>query len=187
MNNLFGVPGDIIPLDLFKFSTENAKSVSQQLFEQTVQYIVGDTGLSPTVFIFTNVACLIIDVTDFISSSKRRDDLSFILRKIAKEQDVQGIAMASAAVLRKASATEMQTGEIDGNTPVAESENKEEALIVQCEWYTGDQYMITGVFTKEKDAHGKESLDIQKPVETNNYEGRFANLFPPTRSGGYLN
>ncbi len=183
--NPFAVSINACPIEHMGFPRMNVQDISRQLFKRASGILTEEGELLPMVFLFTDQVCFIISANEFMQSSDKKDALSFLLRKVAGETEIVGVALVMEAWMRPATKKEQSTGVTEGKKPVRDYANKKEAIIVQCEWYNGSQYMLTGPFTKNKDATGIEEVKIEEPTGNEVFEGRFANIFPPSRSGGY--
>jgi hypothetical protein len=186
MDEPIAVPVKALSLEAMGFDRMNAQDVCCKLFDRASEILVREGDLHSMAFLFTDQVCFAIEANKFLQSSKTKDALSFLLRKAAGETEILGVALVMEGYMRPANEEEQRTGVKQDHRPVKDHPDRKEAIIVQCEWYTGGQYMLTGAFTKEKDANDIETIKIQEPSGTDEFEGRFANVFPPTRSGGYF-
>ena len=177
----------VVPIELLGFTELNSKHVCQTLFNKMAAVLTMNNQFSPTVFLITEETCILINATSFMQNNSTKDELSFFLRESAKETYIIGIAFASQGYVREATKQEQETGIQENYCPVANHPDKQDAIIIQCEWYTSNQYMLTASFTKEKDNNNSEYIQIQPATASQNFDGRFANLFPPTRIGKYYN
>jgi len=186
MKDFLGIPINVFPMEAMGFSRLNAQDISRSLFERASRLLVEDGSVDNVILLFTPKVCLIIDASNFFMNSKTKDMLSFLLRKVACDTDVQGIALVTEAWARKPTEEEKRTGIIDASRKVGDHPNRREAISVQCEWYDGGQSLMIASFERKKDGAGIEEITIQEP-QCGRPEGRFANIFPPTRAGGYFN
>ena len=181
------IPISVCPLENMDFERMNAQDVARKLFSRASELLTTEGDLRPVAFLFTDTVCFTLSANEFMESADKKDALSFLLRKAAGETEIVGVALVMEAWMRTATEEEMRTGVSADNRPVRDYSNKKAAIVVQCEWYNGSQYMLTGTFTKDKDATGIEEVKIDEPSGCETFEGRFANVFPPSRSGGYVN
>jgi hypothetical protein len=168
------------------FTKMNSKDVCRHLFETASFLLARDGNLTPFAFLFTENVCFAIPAMHFLKDSNAKDQLSFLLRKAAGEETILGIAIVMEGWMRPATEKEKRTGMKEDNRPVSEHPDKKEIISVQCEWHDNTQYMLTAVFNRKQEENGKESITIEASEGSQTFEGRFANLFPPTRSGGYV-
>jgi len=167
------------------FAQLNAKDVAKQLFNFAARNLSMDGGFDPMAFFFTSELCYQMSATQFFENSERKDMLSFVLRKAAAESVILGIALVTECWMRCVSDEEKVTG-VDNSCAVSDHDDKKEGILVQCEWCDSTQSMITATFDREQELTGIKSIKIHSPTFITEFEGRFANIFPPTRSGGYF-
>jgi hypothetical protein len=175
------------PIEELGLTKMNAQDVSRDLFTRASEILTQEGLLNSIVFVFTDTSCLLISAESFLENNTKKDALSFLLRKLAQDSSIKGIAFVLDVYARPATEKEVHTGIQEANSPVAECANKHDAIVVQCEWHDGTQYMLSGMYTKRKDAHGIESIKVEEPIGSNVFDSRFSNLFPPTRRGEYFN
>lgn len=180
------IPINAIPLDSMGFTKMNSKDVCRHLFETASFILARDGHLTPFAFLFTEHVCFAIPAMSFLKDSEAKDKLSFLLRQAAGEETILGIAVVMEGWMRPATEKERRTGMKEDDRPVRGHPNRKEVISVQCEWHDNTQYMLTAVFTREKEENDIESIKIHDADGSQTFEGRFANLFPPTRSGGYV-
>jgi hypothetical protein len=175
-----------VPCAALGFERYNVQDISRQIFDKTSQMYLESGIVIPTVFIIVDPMCIIVSVHDFMRDNRGKNTLRLLLDQIAKESAVQGIILAFNCFIRSATNQEKQTGIVDGTILVREYTDSKEGIIVQGEWHDASQYMIVTTVTKKQDESGTETVHMGEKSETTMFEGRFANLFLPTRSG-YLN
>jgi hypothetical protein len=187
MNKPIAAPVTPMLIENMGIDKLNANDVCHHLFDKASHILIRDGTLDSMAFLFTEKVCFAIRATDFLENSKSKDALSFLLRKAAGETEIIGIALVMEGYMRKPTEKEKRTGVIDDSRPVKEHPERKEVISVQCEWIGNQSCVLTAVFNREKDFDDVESIKIEEPKKSENPEGRFAYLFPPTRSGGYYN
>lgn len=174
MTNSNNVPVYGIPLkELGIGDSVNIKELTRTFYQHATIVLAKEGVLVPVLFVFTEQICFVFPAEMFMQNNRTKNLLRNFLREIAIEEDVLGIAMVMDSWIR--------------NTPICDHPDRKAAIVVQCEWYNGNQFMITGKYSKQEDKNGIEQLIFEDPLESNHFEGRFSNVFPPTRSTGYLN
>lgn len=187
MIDIFPIPVTQFPIEDMGFDKLNAPDVCRHLFKKAAHILQQHGELDPIAFLFTETSCFLIGITGFMKNADTKNMLSFLLRKTAGETSIIGVAIVMEAWARDANEIERRTGIQEDKRPVEDHPDRKEIIVVQCEWYNNDKYMLTAKFEREKDEKGIETIKIEASNSGTDFEGVFVDLFPPTRSGGYFN
>lgn len=152
----------------------NPQDVARTFFNRAASILQKNGEVLPIICALTNDKCLMYPAQRFLVDASTKNDLVGMLKEIASKQDVVAIVMVMEVWMRKTTKDEAHKSiaEIGG---VSDHPDKQEAVVVTCEWHDGRQYMLTGMIQRES---GKIALSEPQPCSV--FEGRFSDLFPPT-------
>jgi len=186
MDNRINIPIVTLSTESMGFKKLNAPDIARQLFDQAAGILTQEGGVEPIVFLITSRVCYLIGANQFFKSTETKDMLSFLLRKTAKDEDILGVALVIDGWSRAATKEEQQTGVTDTSQRVCDHVDRKEIIVVQCEWFDGNRCMLSATYNRNVEPTGIEAITVHKPTYSSEFEGRFANIFPPSRSGGYV-
>jgi hypothetical protein len=154
----------------------NPQDMARSLWEKASDLLKKHGELQPVVFIFTNEVCFILSATHFMINQNAKEALRELLLEAVKvEKSIVGIAFVMEIWKRTGDKEELEKLKEEYKS-IREYPDKEEGILVQCEWCDNRQYMLQAAFKKVND-----QIVLEEPETADCYSGRFADLFPPSK------